>query len=806
MAVSESNLLSTPEGYATPQQLAQMRDYAKALMAPTPIRPLAHWMPAVADAVSGLTGGYLQHRAGERELQSMDYAGGQKVEGLTGTPAPGQPPVPPAAAGGSPTGAPTGAPTPGGQDPATIRFNNPGGQYPGPSARAYGTTGTATIGGGHQIAQFPDPVSGAAAQFDLLKRGYAGMPLDQALAKWSGGNNAATYLAGVTRATGLPPNTPITPELLASPQGIALVQAMARHETGRDYPMSPQQWAEAQSKVFGGGAGGAPDSPQAMAAAARGAPAGAAPSGPAGTPRTIGSIPLTSQVNLPPGIVQPRVAPNPQALRFLLGAGSGYTSEAQQNLMTNMYLDRNKPQEFAAPGGRIITSDGKTGTFVPEIIKRDGAKGVEGMQNAPTSEAIDPNTGTYRVLNDGTMGFGPTGIPSPPGMGGTRGSPSAPPPMLDIPSIGPSTPAPGAGPRSEAPAPEGAPQTAALEEPAPEQAIAQATEQPPSLLNVKPPLMDTNPGSIAGQAQQNGIPTPAGVEAPQPVPEAAPPVEPAPADAQAQSVISPRDQAFFDQSMQMGRDYSANKHYDTKNIDAAEKAYEKIVDTGASASKLKEQLDVAKMLVNNPGLIQGVGAGARLDWARITGLLGNVDNAKRAAITQAFEKVVSGSILNEMRTALQGLGQVRVAEIDLLNRSSPSMYNQPGANAAIIDLQSRVADMAIDARRAATAFRQGVRWDAQGNPIKDANGRPVLHSGRPSREELDATIQRLMDNHPRKMNDQDRQNYLGLINSTEEAAHPAAPSASRGRGLPSAPRPAAPPPAANIPPPPEGFQ
>ena len=65
--------------------------------------------------------------------------------------------------------------------PASLRYNNPGAQYPGPSARRFGSVGTETIGGGHKIAVFDDPVNGAAAQFDLLLRSYAGLPSSPAL-------------------------------------------------------------------------------------------------------------------------------------------------------------------------------------------------------------------------------------------------------------------------------------------------------------------------------------------------------------------------------------------------------------------------------------------------------------------------------------------------------------------------------------------------------------------------------------------------------------------------------------------------
>lgn len=142
----------------------------------------------------------------------------------------------------------------GGNEPASIRYNNPGAQYPGPSANTFGSTGTQTIGGGHKIATFASPEEGAAAQFDLLNRNYTGRTVADAVTKWSGGNNVPAYLASVEKA-GIPRNTVITPEFLRSPQGIQFAQAMAQHEAGRPYPMTPQQWQAAQSRAFADPAG-----------------------------------------------------------------------------------------------------------------------------------------------------------------------------------------------------------------------------------------------------------------------------------------------------------------------------------------------------------------------------------------------------------------------------------------------------------------------------------------------------------------------------------------------------------------------
>jgi hypothetical protein len=137
------------------------------------------------------------------------------------------------------------------QPPAAIRHNNPGGMYPGPSATRYGSTGYSVIGGGHKIAQFDDPVKGAAAQFDLLDRGYAGMTIGQAVQKWSGGNNSAAYAQHLSKATGVPLDAPLTKEMLRDPNfAIPFAKASAQWETGQPFPMNDDQWKQAHSMAF----------------------------------------------------------------------------------------------------------------------------------------------------------------------------------------------------------------------------------------------------------------------------------------------------------------------------------------------------------------------------------------------------------------------------------------------------------------------------------------------------------------------------------------------------------------------------
>jgi hypothetical protein len=138
------------------------------------------------------------------------------------------------------------------REPASIRYKNPGAMWGGKHARKWGAVDDIVLkdGQANHIAVFPDLVHGAAAQFALWKAGYCDMTLIAAIKKWSGHNSSAAYMAFLGKHVGVTPQTRITPVLLASPKGLALMKAQAQWEAGKPYPMSDAQWAEAQSMVF----------------------------------------------------------------------------------------------------------------------------------------------------------------------------------------------------------------------------------------------------------------------------------------------------------------------------------------------------------------------------------------------------------------------------------------------------------------------------------------------------------------------------------------------------------------------------
>lgn len=138
------------------------------------------------------------------------------------------------------------------REPASIRYKNPGAMWGGKHANTWGAVSDVVLkdGQANHIAVFPDFVHGAAAQFALWKASYCNMSLAAAIRKWSGHNSSAAYMAFLGRHVGITAQTWITPALLASPKGLALMQAQAQWEAGKPYPMTDAEWRQAQALVF----------------------------------------------------------------------------------------------------------------------------------------------------------------------------------------------------------------------------------------------------------------------------------------------------------------------------------------------------------------------------------------------------------------------------------------------------------------------------------------------------------------------------------------------------------------------------
>lgn len=141
-------------------------------------------------------------------------------------------------------------------EPVSIRTNNPGAMWGGNKiAEKWGATGNIALNDGlHQnnhAAVFPTKVDGAAAQFDLWRNFYAGMPLEAAIKKWSGGNSSPAYVSFLEKNADITSTDIVTVGLLSGPKGLALMKAQAEWEAGKPYPMTDEEWSHAQALVFG---------------------------------------------------------------------------------------------------------------------------------------------------------------------------------------------------------------------------------------------------------------------------------------------------------------------------------------------------------------------------------------------------------------------------------------------------------------------------------------------------------------------------------------------------------------------------
>jgi hypothetical protein len=147
--------------------------------------------------------------------------------------------------------------------PATIRNNNPGALFPGPSAKRYGGAKEPEIlrvgAKSYPIVRFPTAVHGAAALFHNLfnardKRGYyyRGQTLGKAIETWCGELNAQSYLALIKSQTGMVPGHTLSEEFLRDPdRAIPLAKAMAWHEAGTNFPLDDMGWRTAHVMAFG---------------------------------------------------------------------------------------------------------------------------------------------------------------------------------------------------------------------------------------------------------------------------------------------------------------------------------------------------------------------------------------------------------------------------------------------------------------------------------------------------------------------------------------------------------------------------
>src|SRR3954468_20170731 len=121
------------------------------------------------------------------------------------------------------------------QEPASIRFKNPGAMWGSALAIKWGAQKKAVTlndgkGQGNNIAVFPTYVQGICAQLDLWRssENYHNKTFKAAITTWSGGNDVDSYIALVTkRVPGMTADTVMNEAFWRSDKAIPFLKAQA---------------------------------------------------------------------------------------------------------------------------------------------------------------------------------------------------------------------------------------------------------------------------------------------------------------------------------------------------------------------------------------------------------------------------------------------------------------------------------------------------------------------------------------------------------------------------------------------------
>lgn len=678
MAPDDTDFLSTPAEYATPQQLAAAREYAKYNLQEGGQQPVKHWTQGLSNMVSALVGGYGQYRAGQRELASRNLAASDetpKLPGVGAAPAAGTSPsaLAPMSSDGSLPSSPGTVAAEGTKgnygalgpiitdknssyngDRAYGKYQVMGKNVPDWTAKHYGQRLTPDQYLNNPDAQeavykgqFGGYLKKYGNQADAASAWFTGQPLAQARARGAHDQNMGVdqyvknHLGGLAK--------PPPPEALPGGAG------------GQAMPFSGQPASE-----------GSPNA-DALMTFAQGK-GGASPTTP--PPPGVGPRPTAAPTGTPTGqIIDPATAPQriqiprEQMMRVM---ASPWIPDDRKKEMLQQYYQQIQPLEAKTMGGSVVIGRDGQQRFVPDVHM--GAMEAGGAK-MPVAQTV-----------------GPEGIRTLPQVGGTvtPGAVGTPPPVA-------------------APRPAGAPSGAQI----------------PNIMKL--------------QDEGDGLSEPVGAGGAGPGMMAPPPeaTSAAPGTKTAQAIPQQMND-LVDWSNKKAGEKKQQEELGAKDAENYSTTSNNLMKFGQAAQEFLPQIELANKYVHDPNIIQGFLSGPRTKWAEAKAMLGG--DPKAAAISEAFDKLTSGKVLGDMRETLQGLGQVRVSELDLLKQANASRGNTPLANQAILDIALKVNKQIQGLSSIASDYGKGIRWDANGDAYQSSE--PPTNAG------LREATKRYLDAHP----------------------------------------------------------
>jgi hypothetical protein len=159
-----------------------------------------------------------------------------------------------------------------------------------------------------------------------------------------------------------------------------------------------------------------------------------------------------------------------------------------------------------------------------------------------------------------------------------------------------------------------------------------------------------------------------------------------------------------EQLRQYGLENDAQKQATTASVARYDKAYSSINENGFAAREELPQLKMALQMVNDPSFYSGAGANRVLNIRKMMVALG-LQAEEGADVIQVFRKFAAGNIMSNMKQ-LRGLGPIRNSEQKILEQANASDSNNPGAIRAVLEVNQRVLQRAVDVHNMAMDYAQ----------------------------------------------------------------------------------------------------
>ena len=388
-----------------------------------------------------------------------------------------------------------------------------------------------------------------------------------------------------------------------------------------------------------------------------------------------GQVPGSPQGTMSPGFFAQRPHITKEQYQSIL-ANPAVTQE-QKQFYTNLWLGQGQPTSFETPYGTIVRAPNGQQQFIGKVFEMP-IKGPNGMEI--TGRAQYNADGSYKILQPGAAA---------PAGGPPQSAPPAGP--LSVPPPGPS----GAAPPVAPPAAPGA-------TPGPSGAMQQAM---PKLAA----LESGNTMTDAGPLGANPPPSATGAVPVPPIEKPAAAAEPAPAGVQtAQSIIPQFARDTFDEMGNIAAQSNLKTSVATKAGEEATSFVNDIRTKGMVAADDAKKLAMLEPIVHSQDYYSGFGSPlAMLEKRMVAGLGGD---PKTAANMEMAEKFMNDLNLDTLKQRLGGLGQIRVFEGNMVQNAFLNRDNSVVANQALVTYAKAVNDRLLQANEMTNKLLAENNW------------------------------------------------------------------------------------------------